>query len=84
MATYISVMSGPHPNSVPELLANLIFILRARKRSSCIQSVRDRGTNNTNKPPNEGAGGWTSGAVLRQNFVLASWMMFSLTCSDLA
>lgn len=28
-ATYTSVMSGPHPGSVPELLAYLIFILRA-------------------------------------------------------
>ena len=28
-ATYVSVMSTPHPQSVPELLAYLIFILRA-------------------------------------------------------
>ena len=28
-ATYISVMSTPHPQAVPELLAYLIFILRA-------------------------------------------------------
>ena len=28
-ATYTSVMSGPHPQAMPEFLANLIFILRA-------------------------------------------------------